>query len=276
VDHHEILDKVPRAEIVVDPKQKGDKSAKNLANVGIAFKLVEVLLGDNMTDNLRKNFLELVALGTIADMMPKVDENEVFITEGLRNLEMTWRPGLRAFFEIPLIENIPAVGQKVARIISVLNVRDVQDRRPASFRLLTMKSVEDSKELIKKFLEKHNLRREIAEKICAEIENRISGKGKIIFEGDTSWDYTVISTVASVLSQKYKKLTFIYKKLQSESQGTVRSIKGIDSVALMKSCKKLLITYGGHPMAAGFRIKNENLEKFKQCLIKNLKTQTHA
>ncbi|MFH1894407.1 MAG: DHH family phosphoesterase [Patescibacteria group bacterium] len=271
IDHHEVLDEVPKAEIIVDPKQKGDKSFKGFANAGLVFKLSELLLGKLMIESLRKNFLELTALATVADMMPRVGENEIFISEGLRYLEDSWRPGISAFFEISTFENCPTLGQKVQKIISVLNSRDVEDKVPASFRVLTNHSIEDSKELIGKLLEKNGQRREKIKKISAQIEKRISGKESIIFEGADSWDYDLISAVASILCQKYKKPTFIYKILEKESQGTVRPPVGIDSVALMKKCKKFLITYGGHPMAAGFRVKNENLEKFKECLIKNLK-----
>jgi len=101
IDHHEILNKLPKVSILVDPKQKGDKySFKGLAAAGISFKLSELLLGEKLTKNLRENFLELVALATIADMMPKLEENQIFIDEGLESLGRTFRPGLKAFFSI--------------------------------------------------------------------------------------------------------------------------------------------------------------------------------
>lgn len=271
IDHHEIIDGIPKADIVVDPKQKGDKSFKGFANAGIVFKLSELLLGKLMIESLRKNFLELTALATVADMMPKVEDNEIFISEGLRYLEDSWRPGLKAFFDMSFIENYPSLNQKVSKIIQILNVRDVEDRVPSSFRVLTNHSIEDSKKLIEELLEKSEQRREKIKEISDEIEKRIFGKESIIFEGDDLWDYTLLSAVASIFCQKYKKPTFIYKILKKESQGTVRPPVGVDSVALMKKCKKFLITYGGHPMASGFRVKNENLEKFKECLIKNYK-----
>lgn len=81
----------------------------------------------------------------------------------------------------------------------------------------------------------------------------------------------LLGTVASILNIDYQKPVFIYKKSDGYSQGTVRSTDAVDSVALMKNCKDLLITFGGHPKASGFRAKNENLEKFRLCLIDNLK-----
>jgi single-stranded-DNA-specific exonuclease len=269
VDHHEILEELPRAEIVVDPKQKGDKSFKGFSNTGIVFNLAEEMLGKLMTENLRKNFLELTALATIADMMPRESENEILITEGLRFIEDTWRPGLKAFFENPLVEAFPTVNQKISKIISVLNVRDTKNNMPSAFVLLRSRSVEDSNEIIKKLLEKSEQRREKIVKLTEEAKAGINENDKIIFTGSKNFEVELNGPVASIVCQKYNKPAFIYKNLGKESVGAVRMPAGGDSVAMMKKCKKLLITYGGHPMASGFRLVNENLEKFKNCLIEN-------
>jgi len=273
IDHHEILDRLPEAEIVVDPKQEGDKYPfKGLATAGICFKLSEVLLGEKMGENLRKNFLELTALATLADMMPKEKENLEFINQGLKSLENSWRPGIQALLKTEVVNHHSTnLNQKVSKIISLLNIRDVEDGLPASFRLLVSPSLEDSEKLVERLIEKSKTRKEKIEAIVGEIEKRLETKEDlIIFEGDSGWELTLISSVASIVSQKYQKPAFIFKILEKESHGTVRVPTGIDSVALMKKCRKYLITYGGHPQASGFRIKNENLEKFKNCLIKNL------
>ena len=272
IDHHEILDKLPETKIIVDPKQKGDNFPfKEFAAVGIVFKLSEILLKDKMSQKLRKNFLELVAIATLADMMPQIDENKTFIVEGLSSLEESFRPGIRVFFETYFLKNYNLF-QKVSKIISILNVRDVENSLPAAFRLLTTSSLEKAKEMIERLSEKNKWRKERIKDIYETIERKLSkNEEDIIFEGDENWDFTLISPVASILAKKYKKPAFIFKKLEKESQGTVRVPIGINSVALMKKCKKYLITYGGHPQASGFRIKNENLEKFKNCLLLNLK-----
>jgi single-stranded-DNA-specific exonuclease len=267
IDHHEILEELPKAEIVVDPKQKGDKSFKGFSNTGIVFNLAEVMLGKLMTENLRKNFLELTALATVADMMPREGENEFLITEGLRYIEDTWRPGLKAFFENPLIEGLPTVSQKVSKIISVLNVRDTKNNMPSAFMLLRSRSIEDSNEIIKKLLEKSEERREKIRKLTGEAESGIKEKDNIIFTGSGNFEVELNGPVASIVCQEHNKPAFIYKRLERESVGAVRTPKGVDSVALMRKCKKLLITYGGHPMASGFRLVNENLDKFRICLI---------
>jgi len=268
IDHHKVLDDLPDADIIVDPKQKEDKYPfKGLASVGIVFKLSEILLKNKMTESLRKNFLELVAMATIADMMPKEGENDFFIKEGLHSLEKSFRPGIKAFFETAVIKNCPDIWHKVSKMNSILNIRDVENRLPASFRLLTASSVEETKELLGKLLVKAKVRREKIQEIINEVEERISGKDEpIIFEGGEDFELTLISSVASVICQKYQKSTFLFKKLKQESQGTVRTPSKVDSVELMKKCSEYLLTYGGHPQASGFRIKNDNLEQFKNCL----------
>lgn len=284
IDHHEVPDKLPVATIIVDPKQKGDKYPfKGFAACGLSFRFSEVLLANKMTENLRKNFLELAALGTIADMMPRTDDNEIIILEGLKSLENSWRPGIKIFLDS--LGNDLKLDQKVQKLISVLNARDMENNMPASFRLLTISSLEETKALLEKLIEKSEEKKERVEAVLEEAESRLSGKEpssanasagreKIIFEGDSDWDYSLISIVASLLVKKYQKPAFIFKKLEKESQGTVRMPKDTNAVLLMKKCQKLLLTYGGHPAAAGFRIKNENLDEFKKCLIKEYNANT--
>lgn len=273
IDHHEVLDKLPEADIVVDPKQKGDKYPfKDFSAAGIVFKLSELLLKNKMSESLRRTFLELVALSTIADMMPRISENKVFIEKGLSSLEKTFRPGIKAFLEIEPFKDYPDLNQKVSKIISILNIRDVKARLPASFRLLTSPSLVEAKKIIKGLLVKSKIRKEKIEKMIGEVEKRIADKVEpIIFEGDSSFELILLSSVASIICREYQKPTFLFKKLAKESQGTVRVPSGINSVALMKKCAKYPLTFGGHPQASGFRIKNENVEKFKKCLLKNFK-----
>jgi len=274
IDHHEMLDGLPEAEIIVDPKQKGDNYPfKGLAATGIIFKLSQLILKNRMKDSLRENFLELTALATIADMMPKENENEIFIEEGLESLKRSWRPGIQALFNTEPFRSYSNINQMVSKIISILNIRDIKNDLPANFRILTTISADEVKEIITELLAKSELRKKKIEEITAGIEKKIQEleDESIIFEGSANWDIALIGPIASIISQKYQKPTFIFKILDRESQGTVRTPSGVDSVALMKKCKDLLLTYGGHAAASGFRIKNENLENFKKCLIKNHK-----
>ncbi len=101
VDHHETLFGIPEAAIIVDPKQEADEYPfKGLANVGVTFNLCMELLGSGISENLKNSFLELAALGTIADMVPQVEQNQEIIEEGLRSLKNTFRPALKAHSQV--------------------------------------------------------------------------------------------------------------------------------------------------------------------------------
>ena len=268
IDHHQVLDKLPNASIIVDPKQKGDEYPfKELAATGIVFKLSELLLKNNMTDSLKKDFLELTALATIADMMPQEKDNKILIEQGLISIENSWRPGLKAFFQTERIGNL---NEKVSKLISILNVRDVKKRVSVSFSLLTSLSEEKSREIIKELFERSELRKEKINKIIKETEQQIIvSKEPIVFMGSPELEVGFIGLLASIICNKHKKPTFIFIKGTKESHGTVRTPQDINSVDLMQKCSKYLLAFGGHPRAAGFKVENKNLEKFKTCLIKN-------
>ena len=266
IEHHEVLDKLPQAFLIVDPKQKGDKYPfKYFATVGIIFRLAKLLLKKKMTEALRKNFLELVAIATIADMMPRTDDNEEMIIEGLGCLKDSWRPGIQALFKLE---------PEVNKINSLLNIRDIENGLPAAFRLLIAPDEKEAEKLAKRLFEKNVEKRRRIKEIVLEVEERVSEKKEepIIFEGGSDWELIFLGVVASVLSKKYQKSVFLFKKQKDESHGVVmsgsiRAPAGYNLVNAMKTCSELLITYGGHPQAAGFTIKNENLEEFKKRLI---------
>ena len=263
VDHHEPLSKVPNASIVVDMKQLDDPyTFKGLANVGVTFNLCMELLGDNISANLKNSFLELAALGTIADMVPQIEQNQVIIEEGLRSLKNTFRPAIRAFLE--LIGNGEVFEGSLPKIISALNAAESLNFANESYMLLTSSDMEKCKDLAQMLLDKTAYKQIQIKNIVQEVERRMSQKPDeaVIFEGDPSWKLTLAGPVASIICNKYAKPAFIYKKMDKESCGSVRNPKDTNSVEAMKTCADFLITYGGHANASGFRVKNENLDLF--------------
>jgi len=269
IDHHEPLDALPSAKIIVDPKQLGDDSGFTyLANAGLTFKLAKEILGDDLSLNSENSFLELAALATISDMVPQVGDNKIFIEKGLRSLKNTFRPGLRAFLEA-LGEGEVAAGGYM-KVISSLNAAESINFMNESFLLLTESSPAKCRDMAEGLIGKTQFKQQQIKSVSEEVARRFakSPDSPIIFEGDPAWRLVLAGAVASIIAQKYEKPTFIYKKMDTESCGSVRSLKeDQNSVEAMKSCKDLLITYGGHAKASGFRVKNENLEKFKTCLV---------
>jgi len=273
IDHHEILDKTPDAKIIVDPKQKDDKSDfKGLCNAGLTFKLAEEILGNAISENIKNGFLELVALATISDMVLQVDDNKIFIEKGLRSLKNTFRPGLKVFLDILGDGEVAAGG--FLKIISSLNAAESVDFKNESYELLTSSSLGKCRQIAENLIGKTQYKQQKIKEITEEVERRISQKkdDSIIFEGDPAWKLTLAGPVASIIAQRYEKPTFIFKKGDTESCGSVRSLKeGENSVDAMKTCKDFLITYGGHAKASGFRLKNEDLDKFKNKLSEYFK-----
>ena len=267
VDHHETLFGTPPASIIVDPKQESDSYPfKGLANVGVTFNLCMELLGNNISHNLKNSFLELAALGTIADMVPQVEQNQEIIEEGLRSLKNTFRPALRVFLEI--LGNGSVFEGSLPKIISALNAAESLTFENESYKLLTCSDKQKCKEVAEMLLAKNFNKQIQIKNIVQEVERRISQKPdqSIIFEGDPAWKLTLAGSVASIMCTKYSKPAFIFKKMDKESCGSVRNPKDTSSVDAMKTCDNFLITYGGHAQASGFRIKNEHLNKFENCL----------
>ncbi|MGA2417715.1 MAG: DHH family phosphoesterase [Candidatus Staskawiczbacteria bacterium] len=275
IDHHETLFGVPEAAIIVDPKQDDDDYPfKGLANVGVTYNLCMELLGKDISENLKNSFLELAALGTIADMVPQVQQNQEIIEHGLRSLKNTFRPALRAFLDIlgnGEVFGAPS-GSSLPKIISALNAAESVNFENESYQLLTCSDKQKCKEIAQMLLNKNLNKQMQVKNIVQEIERRLSQKdlegnpSAIIFEGDPSWHLTLAGSVASIICNKYEKPAFIFKKMDKESCGSVRNPKNTNSVDAMKTCRDFLITYGGHANASGFRIKNENLSKFENCL----------
>lgn len=273
IDHHRVLGKLPQASIIVNPYQEGDKYPfKDFAACGVLFKLAEVLLKGKLSNSLRNNFLELTALATLADMMPQTQDNLVFLEKGFASLKSTFRPGLKVFWQIDSLakDNIRQFAQK---IISACHAGETKNHLNEGYSLLTSASIEEAEISAKNLLEKAHLRHLKIRETTEEIEERLLKKEEdlIIFEGDESWEILMLGPAASKICHNYKKPVFLYSQRTGDSQGATRMPPGMDGVKAMIHCSEFLETYGGHPLAAGFRIKNENLEKFKECLIKYFK-----
>lgn len=268
IDHHKSLARVPRASIIVDPKQKGDEfSFKELACAGITYKLAQNILGLAQKQWDPEHFLELVALATIADQMPVEKDNEKLIREGLEALKYTKRVAFKELIKLTGYTH-GGYGEFREKLLPALNVWSARRHINPIYEFLTETSAAKAKSLGQDFLRKSRERKKELQNIYQEADARVAfSQEPIIFEGDSLWPLVFTGAMASRLCKKYKKPTFLYKEGNTESPGASRSPKGIDVVEMMDKCKKFMITYGGHPQAGGFRAKNKNLEELKGCLI---------
>lgn len=276
IDHHQpVVDGLPLADIIVDPKQEGDAYPfKDFSNAGLAFKLAEELIGGEMPKLLRDSLLELTAMATIADMMPEKEENIDYIYAGLSNIENSQRPILKAFFSILNPQEFNSKKDIVYRINSCFNVPVINEEHVSFlYNVLIEKDLETAKTYARELIEEANRRHQEIVQLLDSVKRVIDSKegDKIIFEGSPAWGIEYLGSITSKITLLYNKPAFIYQKYEDISRGTVRLPKKYDAVKAMESCKKLLITFGGHPPAAGFTIKNENLDKFKNALISYFK-----
>lgn len=275
IDHHEVLSQVPKASIIVNPKQKEDKYPfKGLACAGIVYKLSKLLLFLAEQKYHSEKFLELVLLATLYDKMPLREENEKFIKEGIISLNYTDRKGLKFLIKKTSFKNI-GLEEIWQKIIFPLNAAGLENHLNEAYLLLIENNKSKAEKLVNFLIKKSEQKKIEIERIFKEVEERIQFKEKspLIFEGNKDWSLVLLGSIVSRVCQIYKKPTFLFKKGKNDSPGTVRMPKGLDGVKAMTSCKDLLITYGGHAPAAGFRVKNKNLEKFKDCLIKYFEKQ---
>lgn len=275
IDHHIILGKLPKAHIIVDPKQSGDRySFKELATGGLALKLAFELLGKDSVVIKEKNFFEVAALATIADMMLREKDNKEIIEMGLKNLKNVARPGLKVFFEIYKNLKSASPGEMAQKIISILNSGEAKNHINAIYSMLIMDSRKGALALAKKLIEQKTQRQSRVKEIMLEVEEIASKdlKSPIVIASKSGWQYSLLGSVASRICGQFKKPVFLvqkdFNKKDDLGAGSVRSTSEINAVKAMTSCKKMLKTFGGHSAAAGFSIENKNFEEFKGCLIK--------
>lgn len=273
IDHHKVL-KLPNASIIIDPKQPGDLYPfKDLANVGIVYKFAKKLLGKKMTKSVSDFFLELVTIGSISDMVPEKDENKKLIDKGMELIgENSSISGVRAFWEIFSDEH-QSKRDIIAKMNSAINTGTGQGYANQMYIILKVKEYKIALIFAKILAKKGYIKNKRIEKILKKVQKRVSQKNInfVIIEGDKSWQSSFLGTCASKISNEYNIPTFLYEKRKEDSLGSARVPTGLDAVDAMKSCSSFLIKFGGHSMAAGFRLKNENLEHFKICLEKYFK-----
>ena len=287
VDHHRVLEKIPKAKVVIDPHQAGDKYPfKELAAVGVVFKLISALIKDEkeIEEGFSKWFLDLVALATVADMMPLLGENRTLVKYGLVVLAQTKRIGLKELMKVSRITdyNLEVIdngnGQIEHKVNGLdswtfafalaprINVAARLESADAAYRLLITESEDEGKKIALQLEKLNRQRQQSVEKIVKEIEARLSSKELpiVIFEADKNWPRGLVGLVASKISEKYFRPAFIFNINENKYNGSARSVKGFNLVEAISQAADLLEEFGGHPAAAGLTVLKKNFEKSKE------------
>ncbi len=283
-DHHIPHEKMP-ATLIVDAHQPGDEYPfKYLAATGLAYKTAQVLadlLDFHFKPSLERQVLELVAIATIADQVPMVDENRTLVKLGLEQLKDTNNIGLKALLKVAGISDVKKYdsyhgGFMIApRLNAVGRVRHKTpegryDSTDYSFELLTTDNENEAQMWAEKINELNLERMRQGQKIYAEIQEKIKNQGnpeKIIFMGGVGWSHGIIGIIAGKLKDEWNRPVLLYSQDENISIGSSRSIPNCNLVELLERGKDLLVEAGGHKLSAGFTIKNENIEKFHEFLL---------
>lgn len=265
-DHHEpSKSDLPAAAAIINPKVKGSGYPFNeLAGVGVAYKLCQALTGSPLLDAL-----DLVSLGTIADVVPLVNENRIIAKEGLRRLSETKRPGLRALIESAGISNRRFTSTSVSFILGPrINATGRMGQAEVSYNLLVARDAQEAGDLVK-VVELHNRERQkIEARILEEAEHLINKEvnfkeQKVIVIAKEDWHHGVLGIVASKLADRFYRPAIVISLSDDLCKGSGRSIKNFHLFQALTECREFLNAFGGHSHAAGLVITRDNIDDFR-------------
>jgi single-stranded-DNA-specific exonuclease len=269
IDHHEPDgDKIPPVLAVINPKRQDCLYPfKNLSAVGLVAKLMQAILGQIPLEDL-----DLVALGTVADVVPLLGENRIFVKNGLPCIERTNKPGLKALLEVSKIAGKKMKTYYIGFILGPrLNAAGRMDSATVSLDLLLSDNHADAYVLASS-LEAHNQSRqkmqsEVVEEAMAMIEaDEILKNEGIIIVHKEGWHKGVLGIVASRIVDKYYRPTVVISVEDGIGTGSARSIDGFHLHEALTSCAAVLENYGGHKRAAGLRLKHDNIVPFREAM----------
>jgi single-stranded-DNA-specific exonuclease len=269
-DHHRPPEVLPAAYAILNPRQPDDTYPdKGLTGVGVAFHLVRALTQAGVKgENLKpSDLLDLVALGTIADVGTLQGENRILVKSGLKSLNKTKRPGIQALIETARLKPGQIDATSIGFMLAPrLNAAGRLDDAILSYQLLLTDDLEEARKFAQELERKNKERQQLLNGILAEARELIEGEGlarrKIIVIGGESWSAGVVGLVASRLCDEYNRPVIVMERQEGTSKGSARSPMAFNIVEALQDCADLLTNYGGHRQAAGFSLKNENLPEF--------------
>lgn len=271
-DHHEPQLEIPQAIAVINPKQRDcSYPFKELAGVGVALKLAHALMDTYACpQKLYQEFLELAAIGTVADMVILLDENRIIVKNGLENLAFTDNKGLLAMMALLNLKDTPVEPSKISYLLAPrINAAGRIADPKIAVELLLSENEDHAFELANK-LEKINQERQALEvKVLEEAKEIIEQKidldtNSIIVVSSPNWHPGVIGTVASKLVEIYCRPCIMIAEQKGEGRGSGRSVSGFNLFKAIGDLSNLLIKYGGHEQAVGLKIKVENIDLFRE------------
>ncbi len=286
-DHHECRGDIPSAVAVVNPHRPDcSYPFKELAGVGVAFKLVTAveliyrerkgIPTEGFLTDICKKYVDLAALGTVADVMPLINENRLIVSMGLSYMERSPRMGLSALLDAVDAGKAPTKKRKMTSSVIGFTVApriNAAGRMASASRaaeLFLSRDPEEIREIAEELCltntQRQNEENKIVDSLKERIEHELEKDSPVIVLDETGWNHGVIGIVSSRITEKYGKPSIIISFEDGVGKGSGRSVKGMNLVEALLHCSDLLEKFGGHELAAGLTIKKENLEPFKNKL----------
>jgi len=270
-DHHEPGGAIPNATAVINPKTDGENYPDELSGVGVAFKFAQALYrSHNQDERDLDEHLDLVAMGTAADIVPLVGENRVLTKFGIKQIARTTKPGLKSLtFVSGLMGKDISTGQVVFILAPRINALGRLGDAGDAIRLLSTRDERVASEIARKLDEENKRRKEIDEMTLREALDQIDeivdlDTDRAIVLAGQNWHQGVIGIVASRIVERFHLPTIMISVIDGEGKGSARSIPGFHLCEALKECEHLLVKYGGHKYAAGLSIRHDRIEEFRE------------
>jgi single-stranded-DNA-specific exonuclease len=286
LDHHQVSSPAPQAVALVNPRllpeignrKSGAGNFQELCSAGLAFKLAHAVLKRGRETGLAgaqdfdlKPLLDLVALGTIADLVPLTGENRILVTAGLEKLNTTRRPGIVALKSVAQSPEKLGTHDVGFQLAPRLNAAGRIETAEAALQLLLAETVAAAMPLAQNLDARNRERQKIEKTIVEEVIGVIrlkfdAQRDFVIVEGQLLWHIGVVGIVASRVLQEFYRPTLIIGGENGEMRGSGRSIGGFDLAAALRECDDLLLRHGGHAMAAGLSVAPEKIDPLRERL----------
>ena len=272
VDHHELcLGRRPPCSAFLNPLQPGCRYPnKDLASVGVAFTLARGLLGEFQKHAW--DHLDLVALGTVADLSSLVGENRILVRAGLHRLQGTLKPGLRALLSQTKLQGQRLTSEEISFLLGPrLNAMGRVGSARAALQLLITEDPEEARAIVGRMNQQNRTRaaleREAFRRALAKVEREVNfARERVIVLEDERWHPGVIGIIATRLAWRFNRPTVVIAGSGSVCRGSARSIRAFPLLEALEQVKEHLSEFGGHPGAAGLTIARDRIGPFREAL----------
>jgi len=276
-DHHTPTDEIPPARAVINPKlPDSDYPFSELAGVGVALKLLQALFrGLGREEELNK-LADLVALGTIADMVPLLGENRYLVKQGLELLSTSPRLGIKEMLLQAGLSTAALDSESISWVIAPrLNAAGRLEHAMGSYRLLMTDSPEEARELAGWLELKNAERQRLTTRALAKAREQVLAQGDspLLIASDSDYPAGIMGLVAGRLCEEFYRPVIVIRTGEQMSGGSCRSIPEFDIIRALSRCSRLFTNFGGHSQAAGFSLLTKNLPRLKQELIELAATE---